>query len=127
MPRNKDKYVNEDRDKIEKANRIEELENLVESHTRTERHLEEHADISSPEKISQAREKQAEREDNIEILKNKIVSGQQTYSNETEGLEKNYTFAKGYMDHNKENMDLEALENMKEKQQNRRDRMNGFS
>jgi len=127
MPRNKNKYINEDRDKIEKANRIEELENLVESHTRTERHLEEHSDISSPEKISEAREKQAEREDNIEILKNKIVSGQQTNSNESEGLEKNYTFANGYMDHNKENMDLEALENMKQKQQNRRDRMNGFS
>ena len=127
MPRNKDKYYIGDRDKIEKANRIEELENLVESHTRTERHLEEHSDISSPEKISEAREKQAEREDNIEILKDKIASGQQTHKNESEGLEKNYTFANGYMDHNKEHMDEEALENMKEKQQNRRDRMNGLT
>ncbi|MGH4122935.1 MAG: hypothetical protein ACREV6_08405 [Clostridium sp.] len=127
MPRNKDKYVNDDRDKIEKANRIEELENLVESHTRTERHLEQHSDIASPERVNEAREKQAEREDNIEILKDKIVSGNKTRSNESEGLEKNYTFANGYMDHNKDHMDKDVLENMKEKQQNRRDRMNGLT
>lgn len=127
MPRNKDKYVCEDRDKIEKANRIEELENLVESHTRTERHLEQHSDISTPEKVSQSKEKQAEREFNIEILKDKIVSGQQTHSIESEGLAKNYTFANGYIDHNKDHMNEEALENMKEKQQNRRDKMNGLT
>ncbi|MBU3142558.1 hypothetical protein [Clostridium sp. CF012] len=127
MVRKKDNYVNEDRDKIEKANRIEELENLIESHTRTERHLEQHSDISSPRKISESREKQAEREDNIEILKDKIVSGNKTQSNESEGLARNYTFANGYIEHNKEHMDELALENMKEKQQNRRDRMNGLT
>lgn len=127
MPRNKNKYINDDRDKIEKANRIEELENLVESHTRTERHLQQHSDIASPQKVTEAKEKQAEREDNIEILKDKIISGQKSHFNESEGLEKNYTFANGYMDHNKEHMDKDALENMQEKQQNRRDRMNGLT
>lgn len=127
MPKNKSKYITEDRDKIEKANRLEELENLVESHTRTERHLQQHSDIASPQKISEAREKQIEREDNIEILKDKIVSGQKTHFNESEGLEKNYTFANGYMEHNKEHMDGDALENMKEKQQNRRDKMTGLT
>ncbi|MBZ9636877.1 hypothetical protein [Clostridium sp. FP1] len=127
MPRNKDKYVSEDRNKIEKANRIEELENLVESHTRTKRHLENHSDITSPQKVNESREKQAERECNIEILKDKIISGQQIRSNESEGLEKNYTFAKGYIAHNKNHMDGEALENMEEKQQNRRDKMSGLT
>lgn len=127
MPRNKNKYVNEDHDKIEKSNRIEELENLVESHTRTERHLEQHSDISSPQKVRESREKQAEREDNIEILKDKIINGQKTHFNESDGLEKNYIFAKGYMDHNKDHMNESALENMKEKQQNRRDTMSGLT
>jgi Tfp pilus assembly protein PilE len=127
MSRNKDKYYNEERNKIEKANRIEELESLVESHTRTERHLEEHSDISSSKKISQSIEKQAEREYNIGILEHKITSGQQPVSNEAERLERNYTFAKGYMEHNQEHMDKVALENMKERQQNRRDKMDGLT
>lgn len=127
MPRNKNNYIIEDREKIEKANRIEELENLVESHTRTERHLEEHSDISSPEKINEARRKQADREYNIEILEDKIETGVQTHSIESEGLVKNYTFTKGYMEHNGEHMDIHALENMKEKQQNRRDKMDGLT
>ncbi len=127
MPRNKSRYIVEDRDKIEKANRIEELENLVESHNRTQRHLQEHSEIVSPEKINQSREKQADREFNIEILKDKIISGQQTHSIESEDLERNYSFAKGYMEHNKEHMNRQALENMKEKQQNRRDKMSGLT
>ncbi len=127
MARNKDIYDTDERGRIETANRIEELENIVESHTRTERHLEQHSDISSPENVRAAKEKQAEREDHIEILEDKIVNNGRTDNNETEGLEKNYTFAKGYMEHNKEHMDPEALENLKEKQQNRRDKMDGLT
>lgn len=118
---------NYQRDKIETSNRIEELENIVECHTRTQRHLEAHSDISSPKKISEAIEKQSQREDHIEILEDKIATGQRSPSNESEGLEKNYTFAKGYMEHNQEHMSEEALENMKEKQQNRRDKMSGLT
>jgi hypothetical protein len=127
MARNKNKYDPDERSTIEKVNRIEELENIVETHTRTERHLEQHSDIASPERIREAREKQAEREDNIEILEDKIVTGARTDNNEAEGLERNYTFAKGYMEHNKDHMDPEALENMKEKQENRRDKMTELS
>lgn len=127
MARNKDIYDNDERSRIETANRIEELENIVESHTRTERHLEQHSDISSPENLREAKEKQAEREDHIEILEDKIVNNGRTDNNEAEGLEKNYTFAKGYMENNKEHMDPEALENLKEKQQNRRDKMDGLT
>ena len=117
-------YDNNKLGKIEKANRIAELENLVESHTRTERHLEQNFDIASPKKVNEALSKQAEREDNIEILEEKIVSGNKTTSNELEGLEKNYEFARGYMQNNKEHIDGISLENMKIKQQNRRDQMN---
>lgn len=40
MARNKDIYLNHERDKIEKANRIEELENLAKNHTKTDQSLE---------------------------------------------------------------------------------------
>jgi len=124
MARNKDRYPIEKRNRLENANRIEELENIVESHTRTERHLEQHSDIASPERVHDAKEKQTDRENNIEILEDKILRNGHKNSDELEGLERNYTFAQGYMDHNKEHMDEEALENLKEKQQNRRDKMN---
>lgn len=127
MSRNKDVYYDNERNKIEKANRIEELENMIENHTRTERHLEENYDIVSLKKINEAREKQTEREEKIEILEAKIINGEKTNSNDSEGLEKNYAFSKGYMENNEEHMDEDALENMKEKQQNRRDEMTGLS
>ncbi|MFT5874056.1 MAG: hypothetical protein ACI8WT_003016 [Clostridium sp.] len=120
-------YYDDERNKIEKANRIEALENIVESHSRTERHLKEHSDISSAKKVKEATEKQAHREYNIEILEDKIVNGGQNKYNELEGLEKNYAFAKGYMEHNEDHIDEGALENMKEKQKNRRDKMSGLS
>ncbi|HEY8803821.1 MAG TPA: hypothetical protein VIM42_01715 [Clostridium sp.] len=124
MADNNNIYNNEDRYKVEKANRIEVLENIVENHTRTERHLERYSDIASSENLSNAIVKQVAREDNIENLENKIVSGGQNDSNQAEGLEKNYTFAKGYMDHNKDHMDPQSLKNMEERQQNRKDEMN---
>jgi len=127
MVNNRDIYNNEDRYKIEKANRIEALENIIENHTRTERHLERHSDIATSQNLSNAIIKQVAREDNIENLEDKIVSGGQKHYDQSEDLEKNYTFAKGYIEHNKEHMNPQALENMEEKQQNRRDEMNGLT
>lgn len=124
MPRNKDKYDSDERNELERANRIEELESLVECHTRTDRHLEQHADIASSKGIRAAERKQDEREANINALEDKISYGGPTDTNEVKNLEKNYIFAKGYMEHNKEHMPEEDLENMKEKQQNRRDKLN---
>ncbi|MCB2293383.1 hypothetical protein LGK95_07595 [Clostridium algoriphilum] len=123
MANTKNIYNNEDRYKIEKANRIEALENIVENHTRTERHLERHADIASSQNLSNAIVKQVAREDNIGNLEDKIVNGGQRDSDQSETLEKNYTFAKGYIEHNKDHMDPLALKNMEERQQNRRDEM----
>jgi len=127
MPGSKDIYNNEDRYYIEKANRIEALENILENHTRTERHLERHSDIASSENLSNAIIKQVAREDNIGDLENKIISGGQRDSDQSQSLEKNYTFAKGYIEHNKDHMDPQALKNMEEKQQNRRDEMCGLT
>jgi len=127
MTNNNNIYNNEDRYKIEKANRLEALENIVENHTRTERHLEKFSDISSLEKFSDSIVKQADREANIEILECKIMGGNQSHSSDLECLEKNYAFAKGYMEHNKDHMNVNALENMKEKQQNRRDELSGLN
>jgi len=124
MEYNNNIYNNEDRYKIEKANRIEALENIIENHTRTERYLERNSDIASSENLSNSIIKQVSREDNIEDIEDKIVSGGQKSSNQWEGLEKNYTFAKGYMEHNRDHMSQEALRNMEEKQQNRRDVIN---
>lgn len=123
MAWNKNKYDNDERAEIEKANRIEELESLVEHHTRTERHLEQHADIASSKRIHQAEDKQAEREDNIDRLENKIMHGGPTDTHELKNLQKNYIFAKGYIEHNKDHIPKENLENIKEKQENRRDKM----
>lgn len=117
-------YNNEDRYKIEKANRIEALENIIQNHTRTERHLEKFSDINSLEKYSNSIVKQVSREDNIENLEEKILNNGQRYSDNIEDLEKNYNFAKGYMENNKDHMNPQALENMEERQQNRRAEMN---
>jgi hypothetical protein len=127
MPWNKNKFDSDERNEIERANRIEELESLVETHTRTERHLEQHSDIASSKGIRDAEKKQAEREDIISSLEDKIAHGASTNTDEAEGLEKNYIFAKGYMEHNADHMPKEDLENLKGKQQNRRDKMNGIT
>lgn len=55
--------------------------------------------------------------------RDKIESVEQQRSDELKGLEKNYKLAKGYMNNNADHMDSEALENMKENQQNRRDKI----
>jgi len=86
--------------------------------------LERYSDIATSENLSNAIIKQVAREYNIENLEDKIVSGVQSDSDQSESLEKNYTFAKGYMEHNKDHMDPQALKNMEEKQQNRKDEMN---
>ena len=123
MTHTKDSNLRNESNINEEANRLDELEHLVESHTRTERHLEQHSDIASPESVHEAKDKQAEREASIKALEEKIISGNHVHHDESECLEKNYTFAKGYLNHNSEHMDPKSLENMKEKQQNRRDTM----
>jgi hypothetical protein len=110
--------------KQETANRVNELVDLVEAHTRTERHLEQHSDIASPEQVEHAEKVQDEREEQISKLKSKIVYGDGGPTDEVENLEKNITFAEGYMDHNADHMNKKDLENLKDKEENRRDTLN---
>ena len=110
--------------KQETANRVNELVDLVEAHTRTERHLEQHSDIASPEQVEHAEKIQDEREEQISKLKSKIVYGDGGPTDEVENLEKNITFAEGYMDHNADHMNKKDLENLKDKEENRRDTLN---
>ena len=118
MARNNNIYYNDDRYKIEEANRLEVLENIVENHTRTERHLENHSDITSSKKLSEAIVKQCERESNIDSLEAKILNNGKRDPNQItqiNGLEKNYTFAKGYMENNKDHMNQESLRQHEQK------------
>jgi hypothetical protein len=110
--------------KQETANRVNELIDLVETKTRTERHLEQHSDIASPEQVRHAEKLQDEREEQISKLKSKIVYGDGGPSDEVENLEKRITFADGYMDHNADHMNKKDLENLKDKQENRKDTLN---
>ncbi|WP_027623110.1 hypothetical protein [Clostridium lundense] len=112
---------------IEKENRIDELINLVEKNTRTERHLEQHSDISSPSRLESAKELLNTRQENIETLKDKIIYDDGGPTDERENLVKNMAFTEGYIEHNSDHMSNEQLQNMKEKQQNRKDKLNELS
>lgn len=111
----------------EKENRIDELINLVEKNTRTERHLEQHSDISSPSSLDSAKEIQSVRKENIENLKNKIVYDDGGPTDERENLVKNMAFTAGYIENNADHMNDEQLKNMKEKQKNRKEKLNELS
>ena len=127
MKYDKDSHLRTEGNTVEETKRLDELENLIEKHTRTERHLEQHSDIASPSALRDAEEKQTAREDCIEALEEKIINGDQVHHDESEGLERNYTFANGYLEHNREHMDPDSLESLKEKQQNRRDKIDELS
>lgn len=109
---------------METENRIEELITAVENHTRTERHLEQHSDISSPEQLSDVQNIQKIREDNISTLKNKIVYNDGGPTSEKENIKKNIEFTSGYINHNKDHMNQNQLQNMLEKQENRHKKLN---
>nr|WP_272508949.1 hypothetical protein [Clostridium ganghwense] len=113
--------------KIENEHRVEQLMNTVENYTRTERHMEQHSDIGDPKRLDHAKEIQRKREEEMEELKNTIVYGPETSSggvkNDLENLQKNYEYAQGYMEHNADNMNKQNLENLKKKQENRREKM----
>ncbi|MCM0648325.1 hypothetical protein NBE98_08050 [Clostridium swellfunianum] len=110
----------------ENERRVDQLINLVENKTRTERHLEQHSDIGDPDRLDHAHEVQHDRENQIEDIKNAIVYGDNTKNDtqdQLQSLKKNYTFSQGYIDHNADHMDPQALENLQKKQDNRKEQM----
>ncbi|NMM64719.1 hypothetical protein HBE96_19100 [Clostridium sp. P21] len=100
-------------------NRVDQLINTVENYTRTERHLEQHSDIGDPKRLERATDIQNQRKSEIEHLKDNIVYGNETFNNNLHNLKENYDDTEEYMNHYGSEMSQEALNNMKEKQQNR--------
>lgn len=115
---------NKESKKIETENRIDELINVVENYTRTKRHLEQHSDIASPQQLHNAEHIQQVREDNITNLKDKIIYDTGGPTNEKQNIKKNITFTNGYINHNKDHMNKEQLQNMLEKQETRHHKLN---
>lgn len=118
--------MEQNNDKKEKQ--VENLVNLVEKHTRTERHLEQYSNIGSREGKERARDKQDVREEEIDKLKNKIVSDNtESKTEQVQNLSNNYKGAQIYMEENYEKMPEERLRNMQNKQQNRKDQLESLS
>lgn len=107
--------------------RLEQLENLVEKHTRTERHLEQHSDIARPEAIAHSEEIQAEREAQIDNLRNIIATGKHENVNDEANLHRNYNFTKSYLEENADHMDDQTIQLTKEKQKNREQQINDMN
>lgn len=123
---NKDAEKQKKAQQKENERRVDDLINLVENKTRTERHLEQHSDIGDPDRLPHVYEVQSARDEQIENLKNAIVYGDNTKNDtddQLESLKKNYTFSEGYIEHNGDHMDSQALQNLKAKQENRKEQM----
>lgn len=109
--------------KRENESRIEQLIDVVEKHTRTERHLEQYSDISSPENIVNAEKVQKQREEEINTLKNLVAYGDDYYNDDVENLKGNYEKTKEYMHYNASHMSNKDLNNLEEKQKNRKEQL----
>ena len=110
-------------EKFEKKERqLENLENLVENHTRTERHLEQYSHIGDKDKKDNAREKQEIREQQILELENKILGldSNEIPEVQLENLKQRYESIERYIENNKDTMPQDMLEQLEEKQNNRR-------
>lgn len=118
--------MEQNNDKKEKQ--VENLVNLVEKHTRTERHLEQYSNIGSREGKERAQDKQDVREEEINKLKNKIVSDNtESKTEQVQNLNNNYKGAQIYMEENYEKMPEERLKNMQNRQQHRKDQIESLS
>ena len=110
-------------EKFEKKERqLENLENLVENHTRTERHLEQYSHIGDRNNKENAREKQEIREQQILELENKILGLDENEIPEVQldNLKQRYESIEGYIKNNRDSIPQDVLEQLEEKQNNRR-------
>lgn len=115
-----------DNSKNEIKNRIEEVERLMNSYVRTERHLEQYSDIASKEQINHVKDIQSERVQRMEDLENKIVYGDGYNNNEERNLEAKIKKTKNYTNYNGDHMSTSALNNIREKQENRKEQLNSL-
>ena len=107
---------------IKKERQLENLENLVENHTRTQRHLEQYSHIGSKENKDNARQKQEVREMQIEELENKIlgIDSNEMPEVQLENLKQRYESIEGYINNNRDTIPQDVLEQLQEKQINRK-------
>ena len=116
---------NEEQEKKERQ--LDNLTNLVENHTRTKRHLEQYSEIGNPKYKDMAREKQEKRKENIQKLKEGILDDNiQTAQEQLENLQDNYEATERYIQANQDTMPKENLQNLKERQENRKIQMENF-
>jgi len=123
---NNDSIKQKKAQQLENERRVENLIDIVENKTRTDRHLEQHSDIGDPDRLDHAHEIQHEREEQIENLKQTIVYGDNIKNdtkNQLESIKDNYTFAEGYINHNGDHMDEKSFQNLKKKQENRKEQI----
>ncbi len=115
-------------DNNKKERQVDNLINLVENHTRTERHLEQYSDIGDKGNKEHARNVQDDREEQIEILKDKITGNEEKRTREKQlrNLEQKYESTEGYLKNNVRDMNHEDLKNMEIKQENRKNQINNL-
>lgn len=107
-------------------NRVNDLINVVEKKVRTERHLEQYSDRKDDESLEPAKRLQDIREEEINNIKNNIINEGHNNENEYDNLKQNYTYSENYMENNKNHMSTEDLQNLKNKQENRKEQMDNL-
>ncbi len=114
-------------DKEKKERQLDNLTNLVENHTRTKRHLEQYSEIGNKENKDIARKKQEIREEEMQNLKDKIITGdKQTPEEILEDTRTKYKLTGRYVANNYDNIPEENLKNIQEKQKNRKAQIENF-
>lgn len=110
-----------------KERQLDNLTNLVENYTRTERHLEQYSEIGSKENKENVRRKQEIREEEMQNIKDKIISGdKQTPEEILADTKQKYKATGRYVANNYESIPKENLKNIQEKQKNRKMQIENF-
>jgi hypothetical protein len=110
--------------KLANDRRIEALLKINNRFVRTQRHLEENSDIASLAQIKHSFEIQDEREARMENLKNIIAYGKHEQVDEVGNLKRNLEFTDHYIQHHRDHMDENTLQNSKTKQEHRKEQLN---
>ncbi|WAM34754.1 hypothetical protein [Caldicellulosiruptor morganii] len=87
------------------------LKNILENYTRTQRHLEEYSELLPYEKIQQIIQKQRRREEQINNIQKAILK-EHDKETEVRNLVKNYLYTEGYLQHYKEKLQKNVLNNI---------------
>jgi len=124
------KMQENDREMLKKEKKVDNLINIVENHTRTLRHLEQYSEIGDLEFKEMARDKQRVREEQIDELKEQLIGADrdiQTKGEQLEGTKTRYEFAQGYMENYEDKMNPNDLENLRKKQEHRKEQIANLS